>query len=733
MFPYPSGNLHMGHVRNYAIGDVIARYKTMKGFDVLHPIGWDAFGMPAENAAIKNNTHPEIWTDKCIVRMKEQLKRLGLSYDWTREVNTSKPDYYKWTQWMFILMYERGLAYKKEGAVNWCPKCETVLANEQVKDQKCWRCDSVVEEKKLKQWYFKITEYAERLLNDIEKLKGWPEPVKLMQKNWIGRSEGLEIDFEMYSVQCTVYSRKLKVFTTRPDTIFGVTYMVLAPEHPLVSELSKGTKQEEAVKKYQEKVQHESTHDRTIRASKEGVFTGGYAVNPANGEKIPIWTADYVLMGYGTGAVMAVPDHDERDFAFAKQNNLPIKSEPLDNNWFEEKDFVKKVINYKLRDWLISRQRYWGAPIPIIYCDKCGTVLVPKEDLPVKLPLDVEFTGKGGSPLKNSESFLKTKCPKCGGRATRETDTLDTFNCSSWYYFRYCDSHNDKQPFDIDKVKKWMPVDQYIGGIEHAILHLLYSRFFTKVLFDAGFSNIDEPFSNLLTQGMVVKDGAKMSKSKGNVVDPDYIVEKYGADTARLFILFASPPTRELEWSDAAVEGSYRFLARVYRLVNSVHGTARGKDNGVKKKVHQTIKGVTEDIETFSFNTAIAKLMELTNAFYESKDDVAALDLEQLVMMIAPFAPHLAQELWEKLGHDDFVVRQKWPDFDPKMIIENEMTIPIQINGKLRDTIVVSTGASKEEIESLAGKSEKVQSFISGRQIVKVIYIPGKMVNFVVK
>src|SRR3989339_577661 len=725
MFPYPSGNLHMGHVRNYAIGDVIARYKTMKGFDVLHPIGWDAFGMPAENAAIKNNTHPEIWTDKCIVRMKEQLKRLGLSYDWTREVNTSKPDYYKWTQWMFILMYERGLAYKKEGAVNWCPKCETVLANEQVKDQKCWRCDSVVEEKKLKQWYFKITEYAERLLNDIEKLKGWPEPVKLMQKNWIGRSEGLEIDFEMYSVQCTVYSRKLKVFTTRPDTIFGVTYMVLAPEHPLVSELSKGTKQEEAVKKYQEKVQHESTHDRTIRASKEGVFTGGYAVNPANGEKIPIWTADYVLMGYGTGAVMAVPDHDERDFAFAKQNNLPIKSEPLDNNWFEEKDFVKKVINYKLRDWLISRQRYWGAPIPIIYCDKCGTVLVPKEDLPVKLPLDVEFTGKGGSPLKNSESFLKTKCPKCGGRATRETDTLDTFNCSSWYYFRYCDSHNDKQPFDIDKVKKWMPVDQYIGGIEHAILHLLYSRFFTKVLFDAGFSNIDEPFSNLLTQGMVVKDGAKMSKSKGNVVDPDYIIKKYGADTARLFILFASPPEKELEWNDQGVEGSYRFLNRVWRLVAQMtndklkmsnEGISSAAYLKVKRKTHQTIKSVTDDIDRFSFNTAIARLMELTNIFYEYINNSSnighlTLDICHLLRMLSPFAPHIAEELWHEMGNKNSICSEPWPAYDPALARESELTIPVQVNGKLRDTITVSAEAGEEEIKTKALSSAKGLDF----------------------
>ena len=747
MFPYPSGNLHMGHVRNYAIGDVIARYKTMKGFEVLHPIGWDAFGMPAENAAIKNGTHPEIWTDKCIARMQKQLRTLGISYDWSREVNTSKPDYYKWTQWMFLLMYERGLAYRKDASVNWCPKCETVLANEQVEQGACWRCETIVEEKKLNQWFFKITEYADRLLDDIEKLTGWPEPVKLMQKNWIGKSEGLEIEFEIYNEGGNSNSRLrskglLKIFTTRPDTIFGVTYMVLAPEHPLTTELSKGTSYEKAVRDYQEKVKHESAHERMIKASKDGVFTGGYAINPANGEKIPIWTSDYVLMGYGTGAVMAVPEHDERDFAFAKQNNLPIKSEPLDNHWFEGKDFARKVINYKLRDWLISRQRYWGAPIPIVYCDKCGTVPVPKEELPVKLPLDVKFTGEGGSPLKTSQTFMKTKCPKCGEDAVRETDTLDTFNCSSWYYFRYSDPHNDKQPFSVDKAKKWMPVDQYIGGIEHAILHLLYSRFFTKVLYDAGYSPSVEPFTNLLTQGMVVKDGAKMSKSKGNVVDPDYIVEKYGADTARLFILFASPPERELEWSDAGVEGAFRFLGRVFRLVNdktlsSVIGVQssdhRTQNTVLKRKTHQTIKAVTEDIERFAFNTAIAKLMELTNFYYDNKNNMSNWELEQLILMLNPFAPHLSEELWNMLGHNDLVCKQNWPSFDPGLIVETEITMPIQVNGRLRDTIVIPADATKEQVEEIAKQNQKVLQFTEGKTIVKVVYVPKKMVNFVVK
>ena len=730
MFPYPSGDLHMGHVRNYAIGDVIARYKRMQGFSVLHPIGWDAFGMPAENAAIKNKTHPGPWTDKCIERMKKQLRRLGISYDWSREVNTSKPDYYKWTQWMFLLMYERGLAYRKKAAVNWCPKCETVLANEQVKDDRCWRCETLVEEKELEQWFFKITEYADRLLNDLEKLPGtstslsagWPEPVKIMQRNWIGKSEGVEIKFKIQNSK--VKNNELPIYTTRPDTLFGVTYMVLAPEHPLVLELSKGTPQEKSVRDYIEKVRHESAHERSMKAAKDGVFSGGYAVNPTNNETIPIWIADYVLMEYGTGAVMAVPAHDQRDFEFAKQNNLPIKqAKPYTG------DLGEKKTNYKLRDWLISRQRYWGAPIPVIYCKMCGTVPVPEKDLPVILPKNVKFTGEGASPLTQVKEFVNTKCPKCGMPARRETDTLDTFNCSSWYFFRYCDPHNTEKPFSRELVERWMPVDQYIGGIEHAILHLLYSRFFTKVLYDAGWSNCDEPFTNLLTQGMVIKDGAKMSKSKGNVVDPDYIIEKYGADTARLFILFASPPERELEWSDQGVEGCYRFLGRVWRLVTSSQKPVNGTD--LKRKLHQTIKSVTEDIERFSFNTAIAKLMELVNFLYEKGTSPEALG--DLLKLLSPFAPHLSEELWHQLGHKDSILKEPWPAYDPALIVEDEITIPVQVNGKLRDTITVPAEADEEKIKEAALASERVKPYTSGKQIVKVILVPKKLINFVVK
>src|SRR3989339_207476 len=686
MFPYPSGNLHMGHVRNYAIGDVLARYKRMQGFAVLHPIGWDAFGMPAENAAIKNKTHPEPWTDTCIARMKEQLKQLGISYDWDREVNTSKPEYYKWTQWMFLLMYERGLAYRKKAQVNWCPKCATVLANEQVvKDNQCWRCDSPVEEKELEQWFLKITDYAEKLLADIEKLTGWPEPVKIMQRNWIGKSQGVVINFKLqtsnFKTKSQLSNTSLTIFTTRPDTLYGVTYMVLAPEHPLALELSRGTSQEQSVKEYIQKVGQKSTHERAISASKEGVFTGAYAINPANGETVPIWVAEYVLMGYGTGAVMAVPAHDERDMAFAAQNNLPIKNIPPEPDLKATGDkFGHWQTNFKLRDWLVSRQRYWGAPIPIVYCDKCGTVPVPVKDLPVKLPMDIKFTGEGASPLTQSKDFLQTECPKCGGAASRETDTLDTFNCSSWYYLRYSDPHNNQEPFFKEKVNSWLPVDQYIGGIEHAILHLLYSRFFTNGLHDAGWTNFDEPFTNLLTQGMVVKDGAKMSKSKGNVVDPDYIVEKYGADTARLFILFASPPEKELEWSDAGVEGSYRFLGRVWRLITEKEIGATNPQ--VSKKTHQTIKGVTEDIDRFSFNTAIAKLMELTNTMYELGSTQEGI--KALLLLLSPFAPHLTEELWRQLGNKESIHREPWLKFDPELVKESEKTIPIQVNGKLR-------------------------------------------------
>lgn len=744
MFPYPSGNLHMGHVRNYAIGDVIARFKRANGFEVLHPIGWDAFGMPAENAAIKHQTHPEPWTDQCIERMKKQLKSLEISYDWDREVNTSKPEYYKWTQWLFLLMYERGLAYRKKASVNWCPSCSTVLANEQVvKDNHCWRCDSQVQEKELEQWFFKITDYAERLLNDIEKLSGWPEPVKIMQRNWIGKSTGVEIKFRIANDE--LRTKELIIYTTRPDTLFGVTYMVLAPEHPLALELSKGTPQEKAIREYIEKVKKESTHERAISTGKEGVFTGGYAVNPANGDVVPIWIADYVLMGYGTGAVMAVPAHDERDFAFAQAHNLPIKqAEPFTG------EIGKKKINYKLRDWLVSRQRYWGAPIPIIYCDKCGIVPVPEKDLPVKLPTDVKFTGEGASPLTQSKAFLETNCPKCGGVGRRETDTLDTFNCSSWYYFRYTDPHNDKKPFDQEKAEHWLPVDQYIGGIEHAILHLLYSRFFTKVLYDAKWSPVDEPFQNLLTQGMVVKDGAKMSKSKGNVVDPDAIIEKYGADTARLFILFAAPPEKELEWSDQGVEGCFRFLGRVKRISSQKLGVLYNPKDGIDssasliKEIHKAIKKVSEDIERFSFNTAIAKLMEYVNLLSSIKDsDIKTPNnwffaLKTLLIMLAPFAPQTCEELFQMIPQlhqqsKKSIHEEPWPKYDPALAKESELTIPVQVNGKLRETITVSAEASDEEIRNKAQAKAKVKQFTDGKQIVKVILVPKKLVNIVVR
>jgi leucyl-tRNA synthetase len=771
MFPYPSGNLHMGHVRNYAIGDVIARFKRMNGFEVLQPIGWDAFGLPAENAAIKHNSHPDDWTAKCIERMTKQLKRLGISYDWSREVTTSKEDYYKWTQWLFLKFLEKGLAYRKKAKVNWCPDCQTVLANEQAKDDKCWRCATPVEEKSIEQWFLKITDYSDRLLQDIEKLKGWPEPVKIMQRNWIGKSRGVEIEFKLKGRK-----DNLKVYTTRPDTLFGATYMVLAPEHPLVDGLTKGTKHVKEIKAFKEKVRHETLHEREESSGKEGVFTGAYAINPANNEEIPIWISDYVLMEYGTGAVMAVPAHDQRDFEFAKQHNLPIKVVIKEGNrdvqsqvsadkafvdegtmvdsgqfdgqpsaegaknigdWLEIKNVGKWKTNYKLRDWLISRQRYWGAPIPVIHCKKCGVVPVPEKELPVKLPKEVKFSGKGASPLAEVKEFVEVKCPKCKSPAKRETDTMDTFICSSWYFYRYCDAKNGKEAFTKEKVNRWMPVDQYIGGIEHAILHLLYSRFFAKFLYDQKLVPTDEPFTNLLTQGMVVKDGAKMSKSKGNVVDPDHIIEKYGADTARLFILFASPPERELEWSDKGVEGSYRFLKRVWRLVTekSKPQTSKSKTNPnpqIQKKMHQTIKAVTDDLERFSFNTAIARLMEYVNELNKA-EKVETEEIKALLVMLSPYAPHLVEELWAKLGNKGSIHQEPWPKYDSKLIIEEEMVIPVQVNGKLRDTVKVSATAGKDEIIAAAKASEKVQNFTTGKQIAKEIYVPNKLVNLVVK
>lgn len=783
MFPYPSGKLHMGHVRNYSIGDVIARFKTMKGFNVLHPMGWDSFGLPAENAAIKHGAAPSEWTWNNIDEMRDQLGELGLSYDWDREVATCHPDYYKWMQWIFIQFYKKGLAYKKENPVNWCPSCQTVLANEQVVDGKCERCGAEVGKKELSQWYFKITDYAERLLSNLEKLPGWPEKVKIMQKNWIGKSVGAEVTFEIEG-----FDKGLDIFTTRPDTLYGVTYMVLAPEHPYVKELVSGSEYEPAVKAYLDKVQHMSDIERTSTTNeKTGEFIGRYAVNPVNGKKVPIYISDYVLMDYGTGAIMAVPAHDQRDFDFAKKFGLDIipvvdtEDPDIDvydlkeafaaegnminsdqftgmNNkeaivkiidYLEEKGIGKKSINYRLRDWLISRQRYWGTPIPMIYCEDCGWVPEKEENLPVMLPTDVEFTGKGESPLTTSKTFAQAVCPKCGKPARREMDTMDTFLDSSWYFLRYCDAKNDKEAFHLDKVKYWMSVDQYIGGVEHAILHLMYSRFFQMALYDLGLVNTEEPFVNLLTQGMVIKDGKKMSKSVGNVVSPAEIIEKYGADTARLFILFAAPPERELDWSDKGVEGSYRFLNRVHRLVCEYGDQCKAAPSSYKAEskadkdlayaMNYTIKKVSDDVGgRFNFNTAISSIMELVNEMYKYKEGTINQGLfktaiENLVLVLSPFTPHICEEMWEHLGHDSFIYSQKWPDYDEKALVRDTIEIVVQINGKVKEKMDVQTGISREDLEKLAMENEKVQKLTSGKNVVKVIAVPGKLVNIVVK
>lgn len=785
MFPYPSGKLHMGHVRNYSIGDVIARFKTMNGYNVLHPIGWDAFGLPAENAAIKNNIHPDKWTRENIAEMQRQLKELGISYDWDREVTTCMPDYYKWTQSIFLQLYKHGLAYKKKSPVNWCLSCETVLANEQVVNERCERCDTVVVKKNLEQWYFKITDYAERLLADISKLKGWPDKVKTMQENWVGKSYGAEMEFKIEGSDKT-----LEIFTTRPDTTYGVTFMVLAPEHPFVNELVKGTEYEESVIEFINKLQHMSEIERTAsNVEKEGVFIGRYAVNPLNQKRIPIYIANYVLMDYGTGAVMAVPAHDERDFEFAKKYDIDIipviKPEELEKaedielpytdpgimvnsgefnglknvdssekiiKYIEDTGIGKRTTNFRLRDWLISRQRYWGTPIPIVYCEKCGVVPVPEEDLPVLLPTDVIFSGKGESPLTTSESFKNTPCPTCGAMAKRETDTMDTFVDSSWYFLRYTDPKNENKLFDKEKAEYWMDVDQYIGGVEHAILHLLYARFFTKVLYDIGLSPVDEPFKNLLTQGMVLKDGAKMSKSKGNVVSPREIITKYGADTARLFILFAAPPERDLEWSDTGVEGSYRFLNRVWRLVNELTeniasvnsdiNISSEEDKKLNFVINNTIKRVTDDIsERFNFNTAISAIMELVNEVYKYKEndkekinsELITKALETILVLLCPFAPHMTDELWSVLGNKTSIHDAKWPKYDSKALVKEEIEIVIQVNGKVRDRSKVNKNTSKDELEEIALNNDKVKSFIDGKKIIKVICVPGKLVNIVAK
>ncbi|MEE3349734.1 MAG: leucine--tRNA ligase [Candidatus Gastranaerophilaceae bacterium] len=795
MFPYPSGKLHMGHVRNYTITDVIARFKKAQGFNVLHPIGWDSFGLPAENAAMKHGANPETWTDENIAYMTKQLKMLGLSYDWDREVATCKPEYYKWTQWLFLQLYKKGLAYKKEAAVNWCNDCGTVLANEQVIDGKCWRCDSVVEKKYLSQWFLKITEYADVLLQDLEKLPGWGDNVKTMQANWIGKSYGAIFRFPVVDAP-NGEKMEVPVYTTRPDTVHGITYLVVAPEYKDIEKLTT-PENKSAVEEYRANARKMSEIERlSTERPKTGVPLGTHCKNPFTGEIFPLWTADYALVEYGTGAVMAVPTHDTRDFAFAKKYNLPLKTviKPADEDlgdpetWADayvdpgvlvnscgfdgmDNESAKKAITqkavdegfgefktqYRLRDWLISRQRYWGAPIPVVYCDKCGIQPVPENQLPVMLPKDVDFSVVGKSPITTSPTFKDTVCPVCGGHATREMDTMDTFICSSWYYLRYADARNDKECFNKEKVNHWLPVDQYVGGIEHAILHLLYSRFFTKALRDCGLLDFDEPFKNLLTQGMVLKDGSKMSKSKGNTVDPDEIFENYGADTARLFILSDSPPARDFDWSDAGVEGCYKFLNRVWRLISTNQNNislqiSEIKAGDLKKKenddllriVHMAIKGITNDISNdFQFNTVISKYRELTNAIYDWQGKKSSLDEEDklilsfaitsLMKLMSPVAVHLTEEAWHELGGQGSIHNQEWCKWDENLAKSSSITLVVQINGKVKDKIEVDEGLGQDELKEKALASEKVKALTDGKTIIKTIVVPKKLVNIVVK
>jgi leucyl-tRNA synthetase len=884
MYPYPSGDLHMGHCRNYVIGDLLARYKTMQGYNVLNPMGWDSFGLPAENAAIKHGIHPRVWTEKCIVRMKEQLRKMGVCYDWDREVSSYDPNYYRWNQWFFIKMYERGLAYKAKAPVNWCPSCKTILANEQVIQGRCWRCGSIVTKKELEQWFLKITAYAEELLRDLEKLERWPEKVKLMQANWIGRSEGAKVTFKAES------GEEIVVFTTRPDTLWGTTFMVLAPEHPLVEKLASPDRRKE-VEEYREFAFLQSEIQRlSTEKEKTGLFIGAYAINPVNQERIPIWISDYVLITYGTGAVMGVPAHDERDFQFALKFGLPvipviappggkaksflrkgtfreglaaalaqagfqfeekegslcvtldekdraryidlvrqfllpgswtevvgagwqfvfadglmdvdsiaqeraivqkcreldpalrdkatvaqmlwdiefyrdvlfhdsygtmINSGPLSGTpgdvavkrtieWLKEKGLGEFAISYKLRDWLISRQRYWGTPIPIVYCDKCGIVPVPEDQLPVLLPENVDFTptGTGESPLATVPEFVNTTCPKCGGPARRETDTMDTFVDSSWYFFRYCDPRNTQLPFDPKKAAYWMPVDQYTGGIEHAVLHLLYARFFTKFLRDIGLSPVSEPFAALFTQGMVLKDGKAMSKSLGNIVSVDEITSTYGADTARTFTLFVAPPEVDFEWTEKGVEGAFRFLSRVWRIAIEVAEAPEFSPESEESRkellriIHRTIKRVTRDIERFHFNTAVSAIMELTSALidYKEKHGVTATvreGVEKLLLLLAPIAPHITEELWEKLGNPYSIHMQSWPKWDEELAKEEIITLVVQVDGKVRDRFQVPADITEEEAREMALSSPKVRRHLEGKEVKQVVFIPGKLVNIV--
>ncbi|MBI2335549.1 MAG: leucine--tRNA ligase [Deltaproteobacteria bacterium] len=783
MFPYPSGKIHMGHVRNYSIGDVMARFLTMRGYNVLHPMGWDAFGMPAENAAIERKIHPAEWTESNIAYMRQQLTAMGFSYDWQREVTTFAPDYYRWEQAFFIQMVEKGLAYKKKSLVNWCEKCETVLANEQVEQGRCWRCETTIMLKPLAQWFFKITHYAEELLQKTYELKGWPERVLTMQREWIGKSQGANVFFTVEGSD-----EKIEIFTTRPDTLYGVTFLSLAASHPLIDRWLPDLKSAQEIKIFRERA---ASIDRDKRLSddyeKEGIFLDRYAIHPLTGEKVPIYAANFVLMDYGTGAVMAVPAHDQRDFEFAKKYNLPIKvvieqpnnpqnltaayeepgtmvnSQEFDDLPSEEgkKKIVEKLeqqkvgagtVTYKLRDWGISRQRYWGTPIPMLECPHCGVVPEKLENLPVKLPLDVEFTGEGGSPLAKHQSFVQAQCPQCQGLARRDTDTMDTFINSSWYFLRYCSPSETQSPFDPKQVQYWMPVDQYIGGIEHAVLHLLYARFFTKVLRDLGYVKIDEPFQNLLTQGMVIKDGAKMSKSKGNVVDPQYLIEKYGADTARLFSLFAAPPERDLDWNDQGVEGSFRFLNRVWRLYGELIPLAVKSDNTAHpsnpalhelyQQMHITIKKVTEDLEkNFHFNTAISAIMILVNTLQSlspsllvSPQDKKFLFtlLKNLCLLLSPFVPHFAEELWTTLTGDESLSGVAWPTHDDQATVKDQITVVVQVNGKVRAKLEVKRGIVESEIVALAKSNPKVRPYLEGKVLKKAIYVPEKLVSLVV-
>ena len=803
MLPYPSGVLHMGHVRNYSIGDALARYMWMNGYNVLHPMGWDSFGLPAENAAIQNNTPPRQWTLGNIAKMKVQMKRLGFAYDWSREVTTCLPDYYRWNQWFFLKFYEKGLAYRKKSRVNWCPKCCTVLANEQVVNGRCWRHeDTLVEQRELEQWFLRITKYSDELLRDLDKLGGWPEKVRTMQRNWIGRSEGTLVDFKLDYTQdhggFGPAGATISVFTTRVDTIFGATSVQLAPQHPIVADLAAANPDLRA------KVDQLIAEQRKAKEvgdigeiEKHGVPTGRYAINPFNGEKVPVWVANYILMDYGTGAIMSVPAHDERDYEFARKYNLeirlvilPITNDPEETmtepalpfvahdgmlinsgsysglecaeaiakmSAFAEKNgFGKATVTYRLKDWGISRQRYWGTPIPMLYCEKDGIVPVPEKDLPVILPENVNIALALGSPLSGLPDFVNTTCPKCGGQARRETDTMDTFVDSSWYFYRYTDAHNDHAPFDSKTAQYWFPIDQYIGGVEHAILHLIYSRFWTKFMRDMGLITNDEPAERLFTQGMVIKDGAKMSKSLGNVVSPDEMVARYGADAARLYSLFAAPPDRDLDWQDSGIEGIQRFLGRVYRFVarNAASTSASSVETlpatslspparQIQRKLHQTIKRVSDDFQgRWHFNTCISAIMELVNVLYGAEDAIARNAVSKpflaevqrdLVLLLAPFAPYLAHELWEMLGQKENLFKAPWPQYDAALAKEEELEIPVQINGKLRGKIVVSADASEEHILERALAEEKVQAAIAGKQIVKKIYVSGKLLNLVVR